>query len=409
MKFLLVVVGAVAVYLSWPVSLWLGIAGVCFLLLDRWRKQEQSRDSGAFRKTLSTDLADVCLYVTAGIAVVVLLQVVLQLFGWAVPDNWVLWAEVHLSELRRNLAGLLSLRVQVFVWTGLLVFSVLTGIGAVTGYANLRKFIARGVIALNVACSFTFFSLAEVGHGEPQWVAKWTERSKVQAELDRQEERRKELIVVVALGDRIQGPGSDPAARTAVANLLTDVESDADAEHRGRVLANIMPTIRLDQQSAPTGVLENWTTGNTSEQPTLRQVAQMKSETASVGRATEQAEKALIELMKSVAGEYVGGSIKNAIVRSFVKAFTGAVVKERMEGIIPASWADWAERRTESWRQKGSVATTSRANLPVWSEPIDYKRVEASCCIEVTTVDGVTSRRRVCKSECQFAVGGSPF
>jgi len=355
--------------------------------LYRWKKNEEQSKNSPLRLGLATELEDVALYATIGLLLVALIQIALGLAPWVLEPSLVLKWECDLVWLQDQMKWFLAWKIQVPLWILVLLISLLSSTSFVTRWASLRKPVTRMMIALNVISSFTFFSLKAVEYGEPQWVAKWTSRAEIRAHLAELNEARKRELLAGWIVNHAVGPQGDPGARNLLSMLAA---SNVKPETVARILASDVPDFGFEIAGRASATrIDRWATGASQERPTLAEAKSVVTQKEEAFSRATQTEKALTELVKAAVGEIL--PVKDDVIKSFLKAFTGEVIKSKMKGQVP-KWFKTAG----NWAGK-----TRSVAFPNSRRAAEGYGGGERCCLIVTTVNGATvDVRHECGAAC---------
>ena len=346
-------------FTSWKLALYFSFLLICAIAFHAAKQRAQSDLS----KAISKDLRDALIAIAIGVLFVAVAQSVLQLLalseGIIMTTRTVKAWEESIVSLKDFLSFGMGLGVQLVLWIILLLGSIFTGWIAVKTVADRRRIFAKLLIVLNVACSFTFFSGNEINEGESKWVAKRTTPSKALLSFDQLQEKQHTLVASEAAKVLLQqiprdqhesfkGIFFDESRSKALASLIewkaeelaisrSKPAVDEVVEERGSQfglkgeVSQFLESYRAD--------LEAWKS-NPSQAVSLLKVRRFERLEERLDHGIKESEIAVIEISKSILGGLVGTEISDEAVRCFVKAFIGAIAKERIPKVYPKNVDD---------------------------------------------------------------------
>ena len=218
------VVAYQAIRYGWPAVSWIAVGAVTIGFANALRPPDAS-----LRREIITAMRNAVIAATAGVAIVVAMQVALayqteghaeRVLGWnrqlAAASDW-LKHVVFLGPLKLGLLLAASI-VMVVVAT--------PALRLVPSYRRVANTATYTLLALTVATSFTFFAGQHAPGWQKEWIAR--QRNNVGSQMDELEQRNNETVTLLAINDALRT--SSPAERTQFRMFVRFVDEHADRE-----------------------------------------------------------------------------------------------------------------------------------------------------------------------------------
>lgn len=354
--------------ITYPVSLWLGIAALGTWMIFIIYRKLKTRLEGKkieFRAQLLMNVVqairEVSLCVSVGIGIVFLAQFMLVSASYFVNLKTVSVWEDRLSVFSRFLTKYFGLRYLLITLAVLLVFSIIRPrLSLVTRYLKARQWGTRGVMIISTLTSFTFFSSASIQGFEAKWVASLKE--KAQSPLASVVRVEKELVATSLLEDRIRG--LPPRTRVDLAKLFHAADENAKTKEIidvvARRVAQNAPKLTKNAHSQESKNQSNisaydipqsfekvkaWLQGEPGTQDvSLSELRSFPKHAGEVEDRLVEAKAAAIEAVSSI----LESSLKielHTISKQFVTKLVGTLAQTSLAEILPKNINDLATAR----------------------------------------------------------------
>ena len=378
--------GLVILVLAWPSSAWMVglfvLSAVAGALRDRLCADSAGRGGGESKPLLAAvaeGVHDAAQALAFGVAVVVVAQCMLFVFGSMVEPDTILAAETQLSDLREFIDELTALKTLLgALLLALLVAPLLPRLNLFASFLKARGKLSKPLTVLVGITSFTFFSGTAIATPEAQWVAEIAKR--LDAPLARIEQAQKSIAAAAVLNEGLSSLPED--RRTELAEHLREYAKEDDAEARtrqeGALLAKAAPSMErdnppsggssalfdLDQQLLLTRLRSADPNDATGPAPTVRAARALEESCAQNAKDLDESENAAIEVVKASLVALIpefDPRLAGPLVESIVEAMAGsAAIAFAHSGIRDfASARDW-------WHRTSVRESSSPAGEPRW-------------------------------------------
>lgn len=207
-----VVSGSVVAYQAlrhgWPVVSWLAAGGLVIGLASALRSRGPS-----LRYEVGTAVRNAAIAATAGVAVVVAMQVALAYQTEGQAERALRWNHQLAAALgwleRVVFLGPLKLGILLAASIAMVVIAA-PALHLVRSYRRVARTATHALLALTVATSFTFFTGQHARDWQADWIAR--QRDEIGAQMDELDERNSEIVATLALDDAFRA--ASPVERT---------------------------------------------------------------------------------------------------------------------------------------------------------------------------------------------------
>lgn len=265
--------------------------------------------------------------------------------------------EESVIAAERILAEALSVRVLLPCVCFLLTLSfVWPQLSLVKRFAKIRKLASVLLIVVTTITAFTFFAPMAADRFEAYWVA--SRRNALREAAESVDVKRREVVALVWVDRSVRR--LPPPIRIDLRDFLSkaagqaqpDIILDRGAEQLASTAIRIIETVNRDKNDVVQRVRE-WSEHKSETMPTMSGARFVTREVRRLTKAREEAEAAAIEAMKAVIGGIIPHEI-DALLRPFVKALAGALIKYSLTGLFADGVSD----------HKSAVAMVEGGNSP---------------------------------------------
>jgi hypothetical protein len=188
----------IVVALSWPVSLWVAVAFVSYLMFrgigETLEADRLSGKTGLLRASFEAAakaLSETVIYVGLGVFLVAIVQATLRIIGRLVDPSQLRRAEEALSSTHELLSSYLDLRtLAIGLAVAWLVTLAIPRSEIVRHFVTLRSAAARVSLVLLGVTSFTFFGALELLRLDREWRQAERARARSQGPMGRSETQK---------------------------------------------------------------------------------------------------------------------------------------------------------------------------------------------------------------------------